>query len=192
LPQSDLSVLPLDTHGYALAFISFPLVAVFTAGVHFSQAFLVAPVVIVILGSLGLAATLVVVCVAIATTSVGTVLSFVFAFAAPLGVSVIFSIMAFLRLFVLFPSVWEELYHFAAWFATFARVYTPYDILTDERLKKVKAQVFKLYDRTKDSKADLLDSTVKYLFVEFLLEAVPQLIIQVRQPARDFRLGCGG
>lgn len=133
-------------------------------------AFVLAPVAILSIGAVGLAAT-----------AVGTAIMFAFVLAAPMAIALVFSIMAFLRLFVLFPTVWEELYYFAKWFARMARERVPVDdFMDDDRLDKAKGQVFKLYDASsaKDAKADMKDSTIKYLFVEFLLEALPQLIIQ--------------
>eukprot|EP00729_Bicosta_minor_P008476 gene8476-35205_t len=126
-------------------------------------------------------AILIIVAVGLAITAVGTSIMFAFVLAGPMAIAVVFSIMAFLRLFVLFPTVWEELYYFACWFARMARERVPVDgFMDDDRLDKAKGQVFKLYDASsaKDAKSDMKDSTIKYLFVEFLLEALPQLIIQ--------------
>lgn len=126
-------------------------------------------------------AILIIAVVGFAATAVGTAIMFAFVLAGPMAIALVFSIMAFLRLFVLFPAVWEELYYFACWFARMARERVPVDdFMDDDRLEKAKGQVFRLYDASsaKDAKADMKDSTIKYLFVEFLLEALPQLIIQ--------------
>lgn len=144
-------------------------------------AFFLAPVGIVIVVTFGVAITIIVVILAIVVVVVGIGLAFVLSFTAPMTIAVVFSVMAFLRLFFLFPSVWEELYHLAFVFAELARESVPVDDFMDEdRLIQAKGQVFKLYDQdsAEGAKSDMKDSTIKYLFVEFLLEALPQLIIQ--------------
>ena len=133
-------------------------------------AFVLAPVAILIIAAVGLTAT-----------AVGTAIMFIFVLAGPIAIALVFSIMAFLRLFVLFPTVWEELYYFSCWFARMARKRVPVDdFMDDDRLDTAKGQVFKLYKASsaKSAKSDMKNSTIKYLFVEFLLEALPQLIIQ--------------
>lgn len=144
-------------------------------------AFTLAPMAIVAVCFAGVVATIIVVSIALQVTAIAICLAFVLSLTAPLGIALVFSTMAFLRLFFLFPSVWEELYHLAYVFAEVAREFIPVDdFLDDDRLVEAKGQVFKLYETesAEGVKSDMRDSTIKYLFVEFLLEALPQLIIQ--------------
>lgn len=148
---------------------------------HVLVAFLLASIAILIVGAVGLAATIIVAGISIAAIAASFPLTLGISFIAPLAIAIIFSIMAFLRLFVIFPSVWKELYHLAAMFALPAGKLI--GILDEDRIEDAKGQVFKIYEgRSRgdddDQKAELKDSTIKYLFVEFILEAVPQIIVQ--------------
>jgi hypothetical protein len=116
-------------------------------------------------------------------------LSMVAAVLLALILPVIFSVMAFLRLFVLAPSAWEAIAKTSIWFADFANEYVsifcscitgvPFEFFSDQRAKKVEQQIFNIFDDGAQDLDDLKLSAVKYLSVEFLLESLPQIIIQV-------------
>ena len=119
---------------------------------------------------LGLAVTLIVVACAV-TAAVLTVL------VLPL----VFAVMALLRLFVLAPSAWEALFYLASHVATEVDAVVPFNYFDNAARDRLFSSVFGLTDKDLDDRSadDLLKMTVKYLAVEFCLESLPQLVVQV-------------
>ena len=145
-------------------------------------AFALAPVGMLLVAMVGLAATAVVTGFGLAIIAAAPAVTLAISIVAPLGIAVIFSIMAFLRLFVLFPSVWEELYNLTALFSRPAghilNEWFDVGFLEEDRVETAQGEVFMIYDGEERQSSDLKASTVKYLFVEFILEALPQMIVQ--------------
>lgn len=145
-------------------------------------AFALAPVGMLLVAIVGLTATAVVTGFGLAIIAAAPAVTLAISVVAPLGIAMIFSIMAFLRLFVLFPSVWEELYNLTALFSRPAgRILNEWfdaGFLEEDRVETAQGEVFMIYDGEERQSSDLKASTVKYLFVEFILEALPQMIVQ--------------
>jgi len=98
---------------------------------------------------------------------------------ATLFLPVAFSTMALLRLFVLFPTAWEGIGNATVSLANTAAMMTPFpDWFGEERAKSVRTKVFNMYEGEQREVSDMKDSAVKYLLVEFVLESLPQIIIQ--------------
>ena len=92
-----------------------------------------------------------------------------------------FALMALLRLFVLVPPLWEGLFDLSDYVASSVDAVLPSKInfYDDDAQARLRYSVFGLTDKSDRNANDLLDTTVKYLAVEFCLESLPQIIIQV-------------
>jgi hypothetical protein len=159
---------------------------------HLIVAITLVPVVLLVSGLVGFVTVTIIWILGFWFTLVGATLSMVAAVLLALILPVIFSVMAFLRLFVLAPSAWEAIAKTSIWFADFANEYVSifyrmnmkgynykFEFFSDQRAKKVEQQIFNIFDDGAQDVDDLKLSAVKYLTVEFLLESFPQIIIQV-------------
>ena len=98
---------------------------------------------------------------------------------AALALPLAFATMALLRLFVLLPSAWEALFDMSSSVATQVDAALPFVYFDDDACARLRASVFGLTDKGDRSAYDLLQTTVSYLAIEFCLESLPQIIIQV-------------
>lgn len=143
-------------------------------------AFIVVPVLIVSGTIIVVSTILCVLAAGLAATLGGAIIGAAIAVALALFIPVLFAAMAFLRLFVLWPDAWEAVAHLSIWFIEVADI-----VECDE--DRVESQIFNI-DQA-DSVEDVKMSAVKYLAVEFVLEALPQAIIQIMN---NTNRGCNG
>ena len=109
---------------------------------------------------------------------------------------VIFAVFAFLRLFVLLPSLWKHITNLTIAFAAFAGnefLFSSCFAATDEgtvfftsqKAKAIRYKTFHILDdsnkkaREKTKINTLKKSAVNYLLLEFAFESVPQMSVQV-------------
>ena len=142
---------------------------------------LIAPVIILLGGVGGLALAAVLWLCSAAAMTVAGAFATVAALLATFLVPVVFAMMALLRLFVVFPASWEAIGHATVTMANSANSMSPFDLFDEDRADKVKKNIFNIYpsygDNAKDVD-DVKDLALKYLLLEFVLESLPQIIIQ--------------
>ena len=143
-------------------------------------AFCIFPILLLLAELLLLIAIIFCICIFITFAIVSAAVATSVALLLSVVIPTMFSVMAFLRLFVLFPSLWNAWARGAVWFAKQSNggcgVMAQID---SDREVKIRREIFGLYNDGDIDVNDFKKSSVRYLLIEFLMESLPQMAIQV-------------
>lgn len=150
-------------------------------------AFILFPIILLVVEAVLLVCVLVLSISFLAVAAVSVLVAIVTASFIAVFIPASFSVMAFLRLFVLLPSLWRQLATFAVWFAKQAKHGSIVPTFDDARETKLRPHLFGIHEDTTVAAAnttDLKKASIKYLLIEFVFESLPQIIVQVTNNSR--------